>query len=52
MKKEWTIATIEELDVKATQFGLQNPEVPDSEKTQVTIDGVDGWKQEFGEGLS
>ena len=49
MKKQWNVATIEELDVKATAFGLLNKEVPDSEKTEVVINGESGWRQEFGE---
>ena len=48
--KTWKEAAIEELDVKETAFGVINPENPDSEKTQITIDGKEGWQQLFGEG--
>lgn len=47
--KTWVNASIEELNINETAFGLDNPEKPDSEKTQITIDGVVGWKQEYGE---
>ena len=48
MKKIWKNAQIEEVDVKKTEFGPNTPEVPDSEKTQVTIDEKEGWRQLFG----
>ena len=47
--KTWVNASIEELNINETAFGLDNPDTPDSEKTQITIDGVVGWKQEYGE---
>lgn len=47
--KTWTEAEIKELQINETAFGLQNPENPDSEKTLVVINGVEGWEQEFGE---
>lgn len=49
MKRTWNTPELAELDVKATAFGPKNPSNPDSEKTQVTIDGVKGWEQKFGE---
>ncbi len=42
-------AEVEVLSLNETAFGPENPNKPDSEKTQVTINGVRGWKQQFGE---
>lgn len=54
MDKKWIDATVEELDVKETQFGPYSPETPDSEKTAIEDKNGDviGWEQEFGEKLS
>ena len=52
MKKTWVNAEVEALDVKETAFGPYNPNTPDSEKTQIIIDGVKGWEQKFGEGVA
>ena len=54
MDKKWIDATVEELDVKETQFGPYSPENPDSDKTAVLDENgaVIGWEQEFGEELS
>ena len=50
--KTWTDASILELDVQETAFGIENPNTPDSEKTQVQIDGKWGYQQLYGEGNS
>ena len=47
--KKWEAATIEAIEITETAFGPKNPNTPDSEKTQVTIDGVTGWEQKYGE---
>ena len=49
MKRTWNTPELAELDVKATAFGLENPQNPDSEKSQVQIDGKWGYQQLFGE---
>lgn len=46
--KKWETATIEAIEITETAFGTQNPENPDSDKTQVQIDGKWGYQQLFG----
>lgn len=51
MKREWTNANVEELEVRDTQFGPYNENNPDSDKTAVKDANGEilGWEQEFGE---
>ena len=48
MKKTWKEAILEEIKIKTTAFGCDLPNLPDSEKTQTTINGKLGWEQKFG----
>lgn len=50
MKKIWSNAEIEMVELKDTAFGLIDPDKPDSDKTQVEIDGKWGYQQLYGEG--
>lgn len=52
MRKTWNTPELAELDVKATAFGTQNPQNPDSDKTLIQIDGKWGYQQLYGEGNS
>lgn len=49
MKKTWINPEVATLDVKETAFGPYQPDVPDSEKTQITKPNGDvGYVQDFG----
>ena len=48
MKKTWKKAILEEIKIKTTAFGRDLPNLPDSEKTQTTINGKMGWEQKYG----
>ena len=50
--KKWNPAKIETIEISETAFGLDNPNIPDSEKTQVEINGEKGWQQLYGENNS
>ena len=43
MKKEWLAPEFETLEMKETAFGLSDPNIPDSEKTQVELNGKWGY---------
>lgn len=49
MKNTWNAPDLEVLDMKETAFGPMNPTKEDSEKTQITINGVTGWQTTYGE---
>lgn len=49
MKKEWLAPEFETLEMKETAFGLSDPYIPDSEKTQVELNGKWGYQQLYGE---
>ena len=48
--KTWNMPVMEEVSLKETAFGLTDPNIADSDKTQVELNGKWGYQQLYGEG--